>query len=574
MFLKKRHLEILREMKKTDVQEEIRKKLPEDFKSRILELFILGFVELEDGKITFTDAGKKLMEIVDKLNIEELPDVFVDTEIIKILQLFEETNYIPENWKVLLKERQMLDENENLNEIGKEILKIFTETHPVLYLTKEIIDFINKIPKISTLEELITHKNTVEYGDNIVNALQAMRMLYISPRTERGQAYTTTKTADLALKILSYVKVFNRPLILKGSDIELLRSGGTSKELDEMGFHDESGVTELGNAMIDTYESMGIVEEKTLPIYVLDDEIKVLEGLLKLEEINKHTPDILPTYSEIQRRVDVEDLGEILHTLESKELIERKFMKNKDTYWVTNWGRTIVELGVVTTEGMKAITYALSGDVPIAEWVLAGKEEGLIKKGVTQKGHTMIKFSKSIKRKPYLTKYDIAILLKVPKGKYIHKDEVIKLVQDLVGGDEKAIIKAIGEAESKGFIVELQNKIIKLTDLGTDVKTAIESAKINELLSTKFGITPTTFNILKVIYNNLDKFNKIWKESREERGYKEDEVKLIKKYLSLSDEEIHKALVILRALGFLGKKSITKAGEILVKAYEKLYSFS
>ncbi|WP_456372647.1 DUF505 family protein [Methanocaldococcus sp.] len=574
MFLKKRHLEILREMKKTDVQEEIRKKLPEDFKSRILELFILGFVELEDGKITFTDAGKKLMEIVDKLNIEELPDVFVDTEIIKILQLFEETNYIPENWKVLLKERQMLDENENLNEIGKEILKIFTETHPVLYLTKEIIDFINKIPKISTLEELITHKNTVEYGDNIVNALQAMRMLYISPRTERGQAYTTTKTADLALKILSYVKVFNRPLILKGSDIELLRSGGTSKELDEMGFHDESGVTELGNAMIDTYESMGIVEKKTLPIYVLDDEIKVLEGLLKLEEINKHTPDILPTYSEIQRRVDVEDLGEILHTLESKELIERKFMKNKDTYWVTNWGRTIVELGVVTTEGMKAITYALSGDVPIAEWVLAGKEEGLIKKGVTQKGHTMIKFSKSIKRKPYLTKYDIAILLKVPKGKYIHKDEVIKLVQDLVGGDEKAIIKAIGEAESKGFIVELQNKIIKLTDLGTDVKTAIESAKINELLSTKFGITPTTFNILKVIYNNLDKFNKIWKESREERGYKEDEVKLIKKYLSLSDEEIHKALVILRALGFLGKKSITKAGEILVKAYEKLYSSS
>ncbi|MCQ6253784.1 DUF505 family protein [Methanocaldococcus sp.] len=574
MFLKKRHLEILREMKKTDVQEEIRKKLPEDFKSRILELFILGFVELEDGKITFTDAGKKLMEIVDKLNIEELPDVFVDTEIIKILQLFEETNYIPENWKVLLKERQMLDENENLNEIGKEILKIFTETHPVLYLTKEIIDFINKIPKISTLEELITHKNTVEYGDNIVNALQAMRMLYISPRTERGQAYTTTKTADLALKILSYVKVFNRPLILKGSDIELLRSGGTSKELDEMGFHDESGVTELGNAMIDTYESMGIVEKKTLPIYVLDDEIKVLEGLLKLEEINKHTPDILPTYSEIQRRVDVEDLGEILHTLESKELIERKFMKNKDTYWVTNWGRTIVELGVVTTEGIKAITYALSGDVPIAEWVLAGKEEGLIKKGVTQKGHTMIKFSKSIKRKPYLTKYDIAILLKVPKGKYIHKDEVIKLVQDLVGGDEKAIIKAIGEAESKGFIVELQNKIIKLTDLGTDVKTAIESAKINELLSTKFGITPTTFNILKVIYNNLDKFNKIWKESREERGYKEDEVKLIKKYLSLSDEEIHKALVILRALGFLGKKSITKAGEILVKAYEKLYSSS
>jgi hypothetical protein len=570
MFLKKRHLEILREMKETDVEEEIRKKLPEDFKTRILELYILGFVDLSDGKVTFTRAGRKLMKIVEKLDIEKLPDVFVDTEIIKILQLAYETGYVPEDWKVLLQERQMFDDK--VNEIGRAILEIYKKTHPVLYLTKDILDFISGMPRVGTLDELIAYKNSMKYGDNIVNALQAMRMLYISPKTEGGKAFATTKAVSLALKVLSFVKTFDKPLILKSSDVRLLKSGKSTKELDEMGLHDESGTTELGKAMIDTYESMGVLEEKTLPIYVLDDEIKVLKAIMEIEEINRHTPDILPTYSEIQKRVKVDDLGEVLHTLESKELIEKRLVKNKDTYWTTEWGRTIPELGVVTTDGMKAVTYPISGDVPIAEWVLVAKEEGLIKRGITQKGSTMARFSRSIKRKPYLTRYDIAILSKVPKGRYIQKSELIRLVQGLVGGDEKAVVKAIGEAESKGFIIELQNKMIKLTRLGREIKTAIEYAKINELLATKFGITPTTFSVLKVIYDNLDKFNKIWKETKESRGYKQDEIDLIKKNLSLSEDEIKKSLVLLRALGFLGKKSITKAGKILVRAYERLHA--
>ena len=77
MFLKKRHLEILKKMKSTDSQNEIEKALPEEFKTRALELFILGFVELEGNKITFTEAGKRLMEIVDKIDLEKIPDVFL-----------------------------------------------------------------------------------------------------------------------------------------------------------------------------------------------------------------------------------------------------------------------------------------------------------------------------------------------------------------------------------------------------------------------------------------------------------------------------------------------------------------
>ncbi|XRP97210.1 DUF505 family protein [Methanocaldococcus sp. 16A] len=563
MFLKKRHLEILKKMKETELQNEIEKALPEEFKTRALELFILGFAELKDNKIIFTEAGKRLMEIVDKIDLEKIPDVFVDTEIIKIMELLDETGNIPDEWMVMLKERFLADEN-GLTDIGKEILKIYKETHPVVYLTPEILAFIKDMPKIGIYNELIAYKNTKEYGDNIINALQAMRLLLISPKTE-GRAFTTTKALNYALKVASLVPNLNRALILRNEDFEILKRGETTEEMTESGFYAEGKVTELGQAMMNTYKEMGKVEEKTLPIYILDDEIKVLKAIEEIKEKYETNPEILPTYNEIKKRTNIDDLGAILHTLESKELIKREVIKNKDTYWITEFGEKVKELGEVSTDGMKAITYPESGDVPIVEWVIKSKEEGTVNRGITEKGKYLIKLSKTIKRKPYLTKYDISTLIKIPRKRYIHRDDLVKLIQDHVGGDEKEIIKALNEAESKGFIKELQNKMIKLTELGENIKDAIEMAKVQELLATKFAVTPTTFNILKTIYEHKEEFDKVWKEK------KEDEVELLAKYLSLTKEEIKKNLVILRNVGLIGKKGLTDAGVKLVEAYTKLW---
>jgi hypothetical protein len=154
----------------------------------------------------------------------------------------------------------------------------------------------------------------------------------------------------------------------------------------------------------------------------------------------------------------------------------------------------------------------------------------------------------------------------MPK-RFVIKDNLIQSVVDYVKCDEKEIVRAIGECEAKGWVEELQNKTVRLTKLGKALKEAISYAKTRELLSTKFAVTPTTYNVLKVIYENLDVFNKIWKESREIKNYKQDEVDFIKKRLSLSEDEIKKALTILRVTGFIGKKSLTKAGRLLVRAY-------
>jgi len=566
MFLKKRHLEIIKEMAKTDNQAEIQEKLPEEFQTRALELYILGFAKLEGNKIKFTEAGKKLLKIAEKINVDELPDIFIDSEIIKMLELLAETGQVPEEWLALLKERGLADDN-GLTEVGKAVLELYRNTHPLVYLTPEIVSFLRGMPKIGTLDELITYKNSRQYGNNIINALQAMRLLLISPQTGKGKAFATTPAAKLALKAIQAIPVFARAIVLRKEDFETLKAGKSTAQLEEMGLADEKGATELGKAIMDTYEAMGKKEEKILPIYLLDDELTVLKAIQDIEGKYEKNPDILPTYKEIERVAKVNDLGEILHLLESKELIRRELIKNKDTYWLTEWGREAIKFGTVSPDGMKALTYTESGDVPIAEWVIQAKKEGLIAYGITDKGMFYLKLSKSIRRKPYLTTYDSAILVKMPRKRYIHRDELIKLVQDYVGGDEKTIIKAIGEAEAKGFIIELQNKMVKLTELGEKMKTAIESAKVQEVIKTKFGITPKTYSVLRVIYDNLNVFNRIWKESGEIRGYKQDEVDIIKKHLSLSEDEIKKALIMLRALGFLGEKSLTEGGKILVEAY-------
>ena len=565
MYLKRRHLEILREMRLTQSQAEIEAKLPEDFQIRAIELYILGFAELEGGEIRLTDAGRKLLEITDSMNLSEMPDVIADSEIIKMLELLEETGKVPESWLAVLKERKLADEN-GLTEFGRALLRVYRTTHPVVYLTPEIVSFLKGMPKLGTLDELITFKNSKLYGDNVVNALQAMRLLKISPPTEKGRAFATTPAAKLALKAVSMIPVFARAIVLRKEDFEMLKAGKRNAELESMGLASESGTTELGKAIMETYEAMGREENKILPIYVLDDELAVLKAIAEIEKKYETNPEVLPTEKEIGKRANIEDLGAVLHLLESKELIERRLVKGRDTYWLTEWGREVLKFGTVSPDAMKAITYAESGDVPIAEWVVKAQEEGLVKVGITDKGRFYLRLSKGIKRKPFITRYDAAILAKLPR-RYIHRNELVDLVGDYVGGDEREIVRAIGEAEAKGFVVELQNGMVKLTELGEIIKTALENAKLQEIVKVKLSVTPTLYNVLKVVYDNIETFNRIWKEKGEAKGYKIEEVDVIRKHLSLSDDEIKKALTMLRELGFLGSKSLTEGGKLLVEAY-------
>lgn len=72
---------------------------------------------------------------------------------------------------------------------------------------------------------------------------------------------------------------------------------------------------------------------------------------------------------EIERCVDVKDFGVILYFFESKEFIERRFVKEKDIYWLIEWGKEVINFGMVSLDVMKVVIYVESGDVFIVEWV-------------------------------------------------------------------------------------------------------------------------------------------------------------------------------------------------------------
>ncbi len=560
MFLKRRHLEILVYMAKEKSKSETEEKYPEEFNTRLLELYILGFVD--DG-FKLNKSGKKLVELIEKIskNIESLPDVFADSEIIKMLELGVKTGYLLDSWKEILEERCLIKDGE-VNEFGRELLKIYRETHPRLYINEEIIKFLNILPEVGEYRELVACSSGFK---NVVNALQAMRMILISPITI-GKAFSKTESAKLAIKLSKFID--KGPVVLSANEATLLRIGKGEKDVEktliEKGMWNGE-ITEFGKLALDTYDAMGVEKNKIAPTYLLDDEIEVVNTLKEIERIHKNTPSILPTYNELEKRTKVRDLGEVLHLLESKEIVRREYINGKDTYWLTKW-KTIASMGTFTSDGVKALTFALSNDVPAVEWVKKAKEEGLIRNGITNKGREILKFVENLKRKPYLTKYDVAILAKIPRN-YIHRDEMINLVEDYIGGDENSIRRAIGECEAKGFIEELQNNMIGLTELGKGMKKVVELAKTEDLLKVKFAITPTTFNVLKVIHDHINVFNKIWKESSEIRNYKQDEIDFIKSKLSLSEDEIKKALTLLRVVGLLGRKSITEAGKVLVSLY-------
>ncbi len=556
MFLKRRHLEALKS-KKAD-------------STTLLELYILGLTDSTGEEFNLTEAGRRLAELAERIG--ETPELFADTEIIKMLELGVKTGYLPDRWGEILEERKLAEKANGyaVNDFGRELLDIYRSTHPRLYLTAEIVAFIRGLPKVGEYDELVAYRDTCNVGENIINALQAMRMLLISPVTE-GKAFSKTKAADLALNVAKYTN-FERPVILDAADAETLKGGKSTgdkagskmQDLKERGLWKDS-VTELGKAALETYDAIGVEERKLYPMYLLEDEIEVIKAIKEVERIHENTPSILPTYSEVERRAKVSDLGATLHLLESKELVERRLIDGKDTYWTTEWS-FITEFGAFTSDGVKALTYSLSGDVPAFEWVRRAKEESLLSNGITKKGKEVLRFTEKMERRPYLTKYDVAILAKIPR-KYVVKDELIKEISETYGMSEADITRAISESEAKGWIEELQNHVVCLTKLGEGMKDVVEKAKTKELLSVKFAVTPTTYNVLKVIYENIEVFNRIWKESSEIRNYKQDEVDFIKKKLSLSDEEIKKALTVLRAIGLLGRKNLTEAGRKLVEIY-------
>ncbi|GEM_PF-667995 len=547
------------------------------FSRRITELKVLGLVDISDGTIDLTPAGRKLVEALKRagLDVESLPDVWVDTPIYKMVELAVKTGRILPNWEKTLRERGFWEEGPT--DLAKELLEVRVKSRPSLLLAAELSDFIEVIPPgPEDLGELIRIRDELGFGKWVVNALQAMDLLYISPPDEFGAVYTLTPAGRKARESIWLISVVTTQITIDQRTAEQIERGESTERLVEMGLADSGGITEAGKGMLAAYKEMGVVRRPTTPFYFTIEEIKVLKTIEETERKRETNPEILPTKGWLEEKSGIADVGEALILLESKGLVERKEVKMKDTYWFTEHGRQAYNLVKdcsedITSESLKAVTYPLAGEVPMAEWVRQAKRHGFVDKDLTKKGRLLVELSSKVVRRPVLTAYDVAILMKIPKGKYVEREELVSAVNEYLGvrDDEEAkrvVRKAISEAESKGLVVMLQNRTVGLTPIGEVMKDVVTFGNTQTMKTMKFPVTPTVYWVLRVISENIDELKEAWRKGVDVVNV---EAKIVynhlKKYTSVTDEEIKKAFVILRRTGLLGKMGPTSAGELLLE---------
>ncbi len=582
MLLRKDHLRLLMHLKEGGEEALTfrgRKKVDElVFSRRITELKVLGLVDMKDSVIELTEAGKKLVDAITKagLDVESLPDVWIDTPIYKMVDLAVRTGRILENWEEPLRVRGFWSD-EGPTDLARELLEVRVKARPSLFLAAELSDFIEVIPPgPEDVGELIRIRDELGFGKWVVNALQAMDLLYISPPDEFGAIYTLTPAGRLARESIWLISVVTTQITIDQKTAEQIERGEATERLVEMGLADRGGITEAGRGMLAAYREMGMVRRPTTPFYFTLEEIKVLRTIEEALRKRETNPEILPTKDWIERKSGIADVGEALILLESKGLIERREVNMKDTYWFTEYGRQAYNLVKdcsedITSESLKAVTYPLAGEVPMAEWVIQAKRHGFIDKDLTKKGRLLVELSSKVTRRPVLTAYDVAILMKIPKGRYVERGSLITAVNEYLGiRDEeearRAVSKAISEAESKGLVVVLQNRTVGLTPIGEVMKDVVTFANTQTMKTMKFPATPTTYWVLRVIAENIDELKEAWRKGVDVTNV---EAKIVynnlKKYTSVTDEEIKKAFVILRRTGLLGKMGPTSAGELLLE---------
>ncbi len=585
-LVRKEHAIILRELRNCrNVNDLIAREVIERsrFSRRIMELYIMGLLKKHDGNVELTEAGVHLLNAVEKVDIDRVPDPWIDSRIIEILDLAITTGYLPDPWIRLLEERGLWGGGE-LSEAGREVYKAYGKARTLIYITPEIAEFLLSIPPgPAPYDELVRLKDAGGYSAHVINALEATRLLKISPPTKEGSIYMLTPLGRRVRKALFKIPIYDSVILIDEHIVDVFlkskRSAAEETELKTMHLIGSDGKpTEAGHELTSGYRESRATQIRITPLSISLEEIGVLRVISEL--INKLPDRPYPTLDDIAKNSSNRGkVGILLHLLESKELVVRYEYKGKDTYKVTELGESVLrKLGNldhnITSSATKAVNYALVGRTPKPEWVSEARKLGLIHNDVTGRGWFLLELSARVIRKPILTRYDALIIEKVPSKGIVFKELASWLVNE--GVDERFVEYALSECESKGYVEVLPNDYVTLTEVGSLMKEVVTSAVTKELTRSEISITPTLYNILCIIEKNLPELKKVWAKG-DGRKLVNEEAKVIYNNLrniaSITLDEVVKAVIQLRGYGLLGRAGITSAGRKLLEAGTKLRNY-
>ncbi|NPA86984.1 MAG: DUF505 domain-containing protein [Candidatus Diapherotrites archaeon] len=521
MYVRKRHVEMLKRLKEGEKVRGI----------QFLELYIQGFIT-KDGRLT--PAG----ELIARL--EPKDELFIASDTVKEAELYVKTGFIPEEWKKDLESRGLSVEDLPF------IYEAYEKAKPVVMLTPYVISFIEEIPPAGDYDELIRFKDMKDYGHNVVNALQAMRLLFISPPKKGRRTYALSGGAR---RIPEFAFSLTETVFIGEEEMEKLEKEIRDESLVRYGLQTEEGkLTEMGERLVSALREK---HPYVRPVYLGENELDALKKMADWQERYSDEKDRI-------RRVKKEFPGELLRLLQFRGLIT-------DDYKVTPEGKKAIEYGVTTVDGMRAVVFSLMGDPPAYDWLEKAREEGLFHWWITSKAEFFLDLGRQAIKFPYITKYDTAILAHIPRRRYVTVEDLMRAVEEKVGRYDRAI----GEAETKGLIRVFQNDSVRLTEFGEKMKEVVEYANLPELLNTSLAITPETWKIIRALYENEEEVNYIWKKADENRkDYYQELAKFVAKVTRMDEEEVLKFMKLLHITGFLGSKYLTEAGRKLAEVLD------
>ncbi|WP_457614633.1 DUF505 domain-containing protein [Methanopyrus sp.] len=592
MLLLKDHAEVLLKVEELGAREKAREiaeeteTITEIIPQRLLELELQGLMErVGPNEWELTDAGKTaaraVAEVVDILGLppqEWTHDRWVGSDTVLALK-HATLSFVPEHWGELLQERGLSEDGE-LTKAGELVLEAYFKATPKLYVTQDVAGRIARLPPgPGTLKTFIKYREMVGISDNILHALEAMRLLVLSPPTDGGRTYSLTalgREVKYAIeKAIPAMHLVLSPGIME--DVKAVSEGEEPEDmerLERLGYAWKGSLTRAGEHVLRAYEILGEDLLGVPPISVRPSELRLLEIIDNLHQPEEN-PNVAPTLKRI-KRVLVEEYGETdpdpvtdLKELEAHGFVKKTVCdygqeKGKPIWVLTEEGERLLHgLGTsVRAEGVKAITVSMGFESPSAEWLEEAHRAGLVSQAaITSKGLMTAKIARHVRRSPFLTGDEAKLIYRMPHGS-IGKWELVEDVCDRYGFEEHQILESLSKLESRGVVEELLTGGLILTRAGQHLKKAIHRGQTMEILKLRHPITPVATRFLKTI-----------RDMKREGVSSKRLSKFPKTLLNRADVTLNqakKAVVLLRRTKMMSGWKITEAGEELLKAFEVL----
>ncbi len=593
MLLLRDHADLLMTLKEMGSREEAREiaeeseAVTEIVPTRLLELELQGLMErVGPNEWELTEAGElaaeavmKAVEILGKEPREWPFDRWVGSDTVLALK-HAILSFVPEEWSELLEERG-LAEDEEFTEAGELILAAYLEATPKPYVTQDVAGRVARLPPgPGTMKSLIKYRETLDIPENVIHALEAMRMLVISPPVNGGRTYTLTalgREVKFAIeKAVPVMHVVISPSIMR--DVKAVAEGEEPEDmarLERLGYVWEGKLTRAGEHVLRAYEMVGEDHLGVPPISIRPHEfrlLKIVNDLYNPEE----NPNVAPTLKRI-KQVLVEEYGEKdpdpsteLKELEAHGLLVKTVCdygqeKGKPIWVLTEEGERVLHgLGTpVKAEAVKAVTVSLGFEAPSTEWLHEAHEAELVSQAaITSRGLIAAKASKNVERAPFLTGNEAKLVHRLHRVEAVEKEEFIEDVCERYGFENHQVEEWLSKLESRGVVDELLTGGIILTRAGQHLKNAIHRGQTMEILKLRHPITPVATRVLEAV-----------RHLRRGGMSPKKLAKFPKQLLNRADvtvSQAKKAVELLRRTKMMSGWKVTEAGEELLRAWEVL----